>query len=48
MQGFGTWKIDASRGGFRIWPKRFGEGDGEAASQAIEQPVEAIGELVTA
>lgn len=44
---WGTWEIHDMRGGFRIWPKRFGDSDGETESEVIEQPVEAIGELVS-
>jgi len=38
---WGTWEITAiSRGGFHIWPKRFGEGVTETAAAEKEQPDE--------
>jgi len=38
---WGTWEInEQSHGGFQIWPKGVGEGDGERAAAALEAPVE--------
>ena len=43
---WGTWEIGAGlwgHGGFHIWPKGLGEGDGISAAAGEAVPVEAIG-----
>jgi hypothetical protein len=44
---WGTWEIGRSdRGGFKIWPLGQGANDDDAETEAVTQPVEAVGELV--
>jgi hypothetical protein len=40
---WGTWEIAAwSHGGFHIWPRQAGEGEGRAEAAVSEEPVDAI------
>ena len=40
---WGTWEITAmSRGGFHIWPKRAGEGEGETTAAEKKQPAKTV------
>ena len=40
---WGTWEITMQyHGGFHIWPRQAGEGEGQAETAASEEPVEAM------
>jgi len=39
---WGVWELALGRGGFHIWPRGFGEGDGETVSAEQQKPKEAI------
>lgn len=46
---WGTWEIGViDRGGFQIWPKGEGTGEGHTAAAEAEAPVDAIGVLEVA
>jgi hypothetical protein len=40
---WGTWEIgQLNHGGFHIWPRQAGEGETQAESERLEEPVDAI------
>ena len=44
---WGTWEIGIRhRGGFHIWPREAGEGETQAESNELADPVEAVGSVV--
>jgi hypothetical protein len=47
---WGTWEIGSVRGGFKIWPAAYGEGDDDAEieEKVQEKPTDAVGEAVGA
>ena len=44
---WGTWEIDATRGGFHIWPEGMGDPTAPALEAEAEAPAEPVGEPVT-
>jgi hypothetical protein len=47
---WGTWELDSLRGGFKIWPAAYGDGDDDTETEKKEEvePADAVGEVVGA